>query len=123
MNFTSTTCDEFDEAFTPASGDTYDLNPDCNPWLDGPGKCLTNTSICSRRVIIIPVVDQFGTGGSDPATIQRFALVFLEGYDNGKCQGNSCEIKGRFVEADISTKALAGAFDEDAPIHFVRLSE
>ena len=123
MNYTSTTCDSFDEAFTLESGTKYELNPDCNPWLDGPGKCTTSTSICSRRVIIIPVVDSFGTGASDPSTINRFALVFLEGYDNGKCQGNACEIKGRFVEADISTKALAGAYDEDAPIHFIRMSE
>ena len=121
--YTSTTCDEFTEAFTPSVGDSYDLNPDCNPWLDGPGKCLTNTSLCSRRVIIIPVVDEFGSGASDPSTLQRFALVFLEGYDTDKCQGNACEIKGRFVTAEISAKALAGAFDEDAPIHFVRLSE
>jgi hypothetical protein len=123
MNYTSTSCDSFGEAFAPDSGDKYTLNPGCNPWLDGPGKCQTTTSICSRRVIIIPVVDEFGSGASDPATILRFALVFLEGYDNGKCQGNACEIKGRFVNADISTKALAGAYDEDAPIHFVRMSE
>jgi hypothetical protein len=69
------------------------------------------------------VVDTFGTGASDPAEVQRFALMFLEGYDSGKCQGSSCEIKGRFVQADITTGALAGVFDAEASVHFTRLSE
>lgn len=125
INYTSTTCDSFNEVFTPDPGISgkYNLNPDCNPWTDGPGKCLTNTSLCSRRVVIIPVVDQFGSGASDPTTIQRFALVFLEGYDNGKCQGNACEIEGRFVNADINTRALAGAYDPAASVHFTKLTE
>lgn len=117
-------CDTFEDAFgTPDSNGKYNLNPNCNPWTDGPGKCTSATDYCSRRVIIIPVVDTFGTGASDPAEIQRFALVFLEGYEDGKCQGDSCEIKGRFVQADITTNALAGVYDEDALIHFTRLSE
>lgn len=123
MNNTMSSCNEFGEVFTGPDDGKYILNYDCNPWIDGPGKCQTTTSICSRRVIIIPVVDTFGNGASDPATIQRFALVFLEGYDSGKCQGNECEIKGRFVRADINTRALAGTYDEDALVHFVRLSE
>ncbi len=125
MDNTMPECDTFDEVFStpdPITGKST-LDPDCNPWTDGPGKCTSNTDICSRRVIIIPVVDTFGSGASDPATIQRFALMFLEGYDDGKCQGNACEIKGRFVSADINTRALAGEYDEDALIHFTRLSE
>jgi hypothetical protein len=124
MDYTSEECDTIDEAFGPVDADgLYNLNPDCNPWTDGPGKCLTNTSICSRRVIIIPVVDTFGSGASDPASVQRFALVFLEGYEDGKCQGNSCEIQGRFIKADLNPRGLAGTFDPDASIHFARLSE
>ena len=125
INNTLPECDTFDEVFStpdPITGKS-NIDPDCNPWTDGPGKCTSDTDICSRRVIIIPVVDSFGSGASDPATIQRFALMFLEGYDDGKCQGNSCEIKGRFVSADINTRALAGSYDEDSLIHFVRLSE
>jgi len=125
INNTMPECDTFDEVFStpdPITGKS-NIDPDCNPWTDGPGKCTSDTDICSRRVIIIPVVDSFGSGASDPATIQRFALMFLEGYDDGKCQGNSCEIKGRFVSADINTRALAGSYDEDALIHFIRLSE
>jgi hypothetical protein len=120
----TTRCDDFDTVFgTPDASGKYHLDPDCNPWSDGAGKCTSDLDICSRRVIIIPVVDSFGNGASDPAEIQRFALVFLEGYENGKCQGNACEIKGRFVQADISTGSLSGLFDEDAMIHFTRLSE
>ena len=122
MNNTSSTCDSFAEAFTMLNG-SYHLNPDCNPWLDGPGKCTTPTALCSRRVIIIPVVDTFGNGASQPATIQRFALIFLEGYDSGMCTGNSCEIKGRFVQADVNTGALAGTFDPTALVHFAKLVE
>lgn len=125
MNNTSTTCDTFAEAFSPPDPVTGKsvINPNCNPWTDGPGKCATDTSICSRRVIIIPVVDDFGNGASNPATIQRFALIFLEGYDSGKCQGNNCEIKGRFVKVDINARALAGTYDPQALVHFSKLTE
>ena len=125
MNNTMPECDTFEEVFTAPDSVTgiSNLNPDCNPWLDGPGKCTSATDSCSRRVIIIPVIDSFGNGASDPGTIQRFALLFLEGYDSGKCQGNQCEIKGRFVMADINTNALAGTYDPEAPIHFTRLDE
>lgn len=125
MNNTSTDCDTFGETFTapdPVTG-ISNIDPDCNPWTDGPGKCTSDTDICSRRVIIIPVVDDFGNGASNPATIQRFALLFLEGYDSGKCQGNNCEIKGRFVKADINARALAGTYDPLALVHFSKLTE
>lgn len=123
MNNTMASCDTFTEVFPIDGSGVYHLNPDCNPYIDGPGKCLTPTSTCSRRVIMIPVVDNFGNGASDPATIQRFALVFLEGYDSGKCQGNNCEIKGRFVRADLTTGALAGSYDPTALVHFAKLVE
>lgn len=125
MNNTSTACDTFDEAFASLGGGKYHLNGDCNPWTDGPGRCVDNNpgTLCSRRVIIIPVVDTFGNGTSDPATIQRFALVYLEGYDSGKCTGSTCEIKGRFVQADVNARALAGTYDPQASIHFSKLVE
>ena len=121
-------CDTFEETFTgPDANGEYVLVPDCNPWLDGPGKCpepeTDPPAECSRRVIIIPVVDGFGSGGSDPASIQRFALIYLEGYEDGKCSGNSCEIQGRFVKADINTGALSGVYDAAASIHFTKLTE
>lgn len=124
MTYTSTECDSFEKAFpTQDANGVYDLNPDCNPWLDGPGKCDTATDLCSRRVLIIPVIDDFGNGGSDPVTLQRFALVYLEGYESGKCSGDSCEIMGHFVKADVNPFGLAGSFDPTALIHFVRLAE
>lgn len=125
MNNTSAACDTFAEAFSGLGSGQYHLNADCNPWTDGPGKCTSNAvgSLCSRRVIVIPVVDGFGNGGSTPTTIQRFALVYLEGYDAGKCQGNNCDIKGRFVQADVNPRTLAGAYDPKALIQFSKLTE
>jgi len=124
MNNTSLSCDTFAEAFgTPDASGKYHLANACNPWIDGPGKCATNTSICSRRVLVIPVVSDFGNGASDPATILRFALVYLEGYESGKCQGNNCDIQAHFVNADVDTSAIAGAYDATALVHFVRLSQ
>jgi putative Flp pilus-assembly TadE/G-like protein len=116
MNNASTDCDSFAETFSgPDSGGRYFLDPQCNPWIDGGSG--------GTRVIIIPIVDTFGTGASDPATITGFALVYLEGYDAGKCQGNSCEIKGRFVRADLSANALAGIYNAQALVQFSRLTE
>jgi hypothetical protein len=124
MSNTSTACDTFAEAFgTPDPGTRlYHLASQCNPWLEG-NQCPQTATPCSRRVIIIPVIDQFGNGASDPLTIQSFALMYLEGYDDGKCQGNSCEIKGEFVKADINARALAGTYDPDASITFTKLVE
>jgi Flp pilus assembly protein TadG len=125
MNNTSGACDTFGEAFADLGGGKYHLNGDCNPWTDGAGKCTGNNpgDLCSRRVIVIPVVDGFGSGASTPTTIQRFGLVYLEGYDAGKCQGNDCDIKGRFVQADVNPRTLAGAYDPKALIQFAKLSE
>jgi Flp pilus assembly protein TadG len=124
MNNTSQACDTFAEAFgTPDASGKYHLATACNPWIDGPGKCQTNASICSRRVMVIPVVSDFGNGASDPATILRFALVYLEGYQAGKCQGNNCDIDAHFVNADVDSRAIAGAYDAQAMVHFVRLSQ
>lgn len=105
---------------------THQLNNVCNPWA-GPNACPTGVSTveCSRRVFIIPVVDDFGNGQTN-VTIKRFALMFLEGYKDGdttKCQGNNCEIAGRFVRADLTTGALSGQYDPNALVHFTRLDE
>jgi hypothetical protein len=109
-----------------AGATTHYLNPDCNPWA-GAGKCpaAPSTADCSRRVIIIPIIDQFGNGSSDDVTILRFGLFFLEGYANGSCSGgNACEIVGRFVRADISQNALTGSeYDPTALVHFTKLTE
>ena len=123
MNNTSAACDTFAETFTgPDANGKYHLTPNCNPYVSGPGECTTPTMLCSRRVIIIPVINAFGNGSSTPVTIQRFAMVYLEGY-TGTCTGNSCDVQGRFVNADLTTSALAGSYDPTALIHFAKLSE
>jgi len=122
MQHTSQACDTFEEAFTPLDASSkYALNTDCNPWTGGICPPAPSTAACSRRVIIIPVINEFGSGSSDPLTIQKFALVYLEGYDSGKCTGSLCEIKARFVNADLTTGALAGVYDPDASVHFTKL--
>lgn len=108
---------------TPGGG-KYTLNAACNPWASG-GACppSPSTALCSRRVIIIPIINGFGNGSSDPVTIQKFALFYLEGYQSGKCSGNDCEIQGRFVNAEVTTNSLAGVYDPYASITFVKLVE
>jgi hypothetical protein len=116
MDNASSACDSFAETFDgPDSNGRYYLDPQCNPYIDGGSG--------GTRVIVIPIVDSFGSGASDPATITGFALVYLEGYEDGKCSGNSCEIQGRFVRADLSANALAGLYDPDALVQFSRLTE
>jgi Flp pilus assembly protein TadG len=104
------------------SGGQYLLNPDCNPW-SGPGQCIgANPGLCSRRVIIVPIINGFGSGASTPVTIQEFALIYLEGY-TGKCTGTSCQITGEYVQAHVSANALAGLYDPNASIQFTKLTE
>ena len=110
---THPSCDTFDEVFFD-TGDSYRLNSQCNPFIEG--------SLASRRVIIVPVVDEFGNGSSD-VEIQSFALMFLEGYDNGKCSGSSCEVKGRFITNAISIPGLTGQFDPNSSLFVWRLTE
>lgn len=106
-------CDNFDEVFSDPDGDgVYTVAQACNPFIPG--------SKTSRRVVIVPLVTNFGNG-SQPVTITSFALAFLEGYDAAKCKGNACEIQARFVQAELTTGALTGVYDEDAPLKFVRL--
>jgi hypothetical protein len=127
MDNTKPGCDSFGETFAgPDANGKYGLNSDCNPWQPA-GACPepdTNPPAkCSRRIIVIPVIDSFGNGSSDPVEIQRFALVYLTGLN---CSGNGqgqCEVRGIFVKADITTNALAGAYDPEASIQFTRLAE
>ena len=129
MNNTTAECNTFGGgapgttgAFWLSAGQ-YILNPNCNPW-SGPGQCIgTNPGLCSRRVIIVPIVNGFGNGASTPVTIQKFALIYLEGYAGGRCTGNSCEITGEYVQVHLNPNALAGVYDPTASIQFTKLSE
>ncbi len=125
MNNTSAGCQTFAQVFTAGGGapGNYVLNPDCNPW--GAGACpVPDTGApCSRRVIVVPIIDGF-SNGKKPITILGFALFFLEGYANGSsCTGNNCQVLGRFVKADVTMNALAGAYDPNSSTHFERLTE
>lgn len=114
LSNTDSHCDTFGDVFTgPVSG-KYQLNPLCNPWLDG--------SYRSLRVFIVPVIDSLCNGRCDVA-VTGFALFWLEGFGSGGCTGNDCEVRGRFVNADATVNALAGTYDPNAPIHFIKLSE
>jgi Flp pilus assembly protein TadG len=129
MNNTKAACDTFAETFTPvpetppATQQKYALNAACNPW--GAGACPPKPSAaaCSRRVFLIPIIDEFLNGSSGMVTIRGFALVYLEGYDTGKCTGNNCEVKVRFVRADVTTGAFAGQYHPSAFLQFVKLVE
>jgi hypothetical protein len=109
---------------TPGSPGTglFGLNPDCNPWSGGACPPAPSTDLCSRRVFLIPIVEAFGNGSSDPLVVTGFALVYLEGYD-GTCTGSSCDVRARFVRADITTGGITGAYDPNAAVHVVKLSE
>ena len=125
MDNTSAACDTFEETFTDPDNDgVHSLNPDCNPWNKGtPGYCDSVSDQCSRRVFIIPVIDEYPNGSSAPVNVLRFAIVYLEGYPNGRCGGSFCEIKARFVQAELTTGGLAGPYDENSTLNFIRLAE
>lgn len=115
MSHTAAECDEFTEVFSGPNADgRYDLNNQCNPWVEGGYE--------SNRVVMVPLVKSL-CNGQCSLTIVGFGLFWLEGYQSARCQGNACEIRGRFVQADANVDALAGVYDPDSPIHFVRLSE
>ena len=94
-------CDTFAEVFSGPVNGKFTLNALCNPWLGG--------SYTSLRVVMVPIVAGLCNGNCD-LTITGFALFWLEGYGSGGCTGNSCEITGRFVNADLTTNALAGVY-------------
>jgi hypothetical protein len=112
----------------------YALTPGCNPWA-GAGQCPAPSDdtgqACSRRVIVIPIIDAFSNGKS-PVTVQGFALMYLNGFASGNnCTGSDCQISGVFVNADVSMNALScnagGAttcvYEPDSSMKFERLVE
>lgn len=110
---TSQSCNDWSEVVQVNADGTQGLKPECNPF--GPGG---NPN--SLRVVIIPVINSL-CNGSCNVTIKEFALFFLEGYGEGGCTGNSCEIRGRFINSNTNYGSQVGVFDEDTFAHFVRL--
>jgi hypothetical protein len=114
MNNTASECDDFDEVFTLDADGNYRVEPLCNPWVDG--------GYTSLRVIVVPIIDSLCNGSCD-VTVTGFTMFWLEGYSGSKCSGSSCEIEGRFINAELTTNALTGAYDPDSSLHFARLVE
>ena len=118
LDNTDAACDEFTEVFeddpTTADPGVYRIVQECNPYLEG--------GYSSLRVVIVPVIDEL-CNGSCTVTIVNFALFFLEGFGNGGCTGNDCEIIGRFVSVNQNVGLLAGTFDPNSFNSFVRLVE
>lgn len=111
---TDPSCDEFGEVFTANDDGDFSIVQQCNPFVAG--------SLPSLRVVIVPIIDEL-CGGRCYVTIEGFALFFLEGYGDGGCTGNYCEVEGRFVKADITTGAIRGVYDPDSLMHFIQLVE
>ena len=113
LDNTESGCDTWDEVVTTAADGTQGLTSACNPF--GPGG-----NSASLRIVIVPIIE---TQCNDPCnvTVVEFALLFLEGYGSGGCTGNSCEIRGRFIESNTNYGAFTGTFDADTFAHFVRL--
>jgi hypothetical protein len=90
MDNTSDDCDEWTEVTFPGGG----IRPECNPWLNE----------ASKRVIMIPVVDGLfeGSGGTKVIDIVRFAIFFLEDFEEKDCKGSDCDIVGRFIETSLT---------------------
>jgi hypothetical protein len=114
IGHTSSACDTFGEVFSPNGNSSYTINSTCNPFI--------SSSQASLRVVIVPIINQLCNGRCD-VTIKGFALFYLEGYGDGGCTGNYCEVKGRFVRAEITTGAIKGVYDPNSLLHFFRLVE
>jgi hypothetical protein len=109
---TAPECDEFDEVFQEVGG-TYRFKGNCNPFL-------SVGSSDSSRVVIVPVIGELCKGHCD-VTILKFAMFFID--ELGSCTGDSCEVTGRFVDAQANVEGLMGSLDPEGLIRLVRLVE
>ena len=115
-------CDTLSEVIGPDldHDGTPDIVSKCNPWnksatdTDGDGGTCDNlpNGVGSCRLIAIPVIAGDVNGDfpppSEDVTNIWFALFWLEPFENGMCSGNSCEIKGYFIDAEASVGGLLG---------------
>lgn len=115
LDNTSSSCDEWDEVVIENADGSQTLVPECNPFVPGGNPD-------SLRLIVVPVIDTL-CNGACYVTIVEFALFFLEGYGEGGCTGNECEIEGVFIQSNTNIGAVTGTFDPDTFLHFVRLVE
>ncbi|OGO50885.1 MAG: hypothetical protein A2148_08015 [Chloroflexi bacterium RBG_16_68_14] len=112
---TDPACDTWGEVVVVNANGLHGLRSECNPFVPG-----GNSN--SLRVIIVPVIPGLCSGACY-VTVTEFALFYLEGYGDGGCTGNDCEIRGRFIDSNTNYGAVMGTFDPDTYAHFVRLVE
>jgi hypothetical protein len=121
---TTAECDTLDQVIGPDldHDGTPDIVSSCNPWnqsaadTDGDGGTCDNlpNGAGSCRLIAIPVIAGDDDGNFPPpdqeVTNIWFALFWLEPFANsGTCSGNSCEVRGYFIDAEASVSGLLGA--------------
>lgn len=112
---TSEDCSTYNEVFPASAGDPSRLAiaAICNKF--------TNPAAASYQLVLIPVIDSL-CSGSCSMTVQEFALFFIESYTcSGQGQGNSCDLIGRYVEANANVSGLLGAYDDGGSVNSVRL--
>jgi Flp pilus assembly protein TadG len=114
LDNTSTNCDQFDEVLAADGNGGYNVKASCNPF---------GGSSNSLRLVLIPVIDSFPSGSSQPMTIQYFTALFLNDLEN--CTGITCDVTGTFVKTvvDPTNDAVLGIYDEESGVKFVRLVE
>ena len=116
LSHTSSSCDEFNEVLIPKGDGHYNVKASCNPFTD---------SSDSLRLVLVPVIDSFPHGSSEPVTIKYFTALFITDMQQSKCKGSACEITGMFVKivVDPTSDADLGIYDENSAVKFVRLVE
>jgi len=121
---TTVHCDTVSEVVGPdTDGDGVpEVRSGCNPWggaagpdSDGDGGICDNINWTdgtrgSCRLIAIPIIDVL-PGGSVDATNLGFALFWLLPLQGGQCSGNNCNIRGYFINAEVSVTGLIRALD------------
>ena len=113
INNTTAACDTWGETVVVNPDGSHSIRPECNPFTAGGNED-------SLRLIIVPVIESL-CNGTCYVTVVEFALFYLDGYGDGGCSGNDCEIEGRFIRSDTNYGALMGVYDADTFSHFVRL--
>jgi Flp pilus assembly protein TadG len=113
---TSTSCDSYEEVFIVDSEDSrHEINPVCNRF--------SNPTSESYRLMLVPIISNLCNGRCD-ITVQEFSLFFLESFTcGGGGLGNTCDVIGRYAQAEGNISSLIGSFDPDGPVRSVLLIE
>ncbi|MPZ23435.1 MAG: hypothetical protein GEU28_07790 [Dehalococcoidia bacterium] len=111
LDNTIAACDTFDEVFSLRDDGMYGIRAGCNPFQGDTG---------SRRVVIVPVIDDLPQNGASSVEIIRFAIFWLEELDT--CTGKNCQVRGTFVKAITDIEGgVFGIPDADRALNVPRL--